>query len=454
MDLVVADAVDFYRGSTPNTLDGSVEDPPSGIGFMGLDFDADRGGRAQWIAWLAERQRARLEAHKPGALAFTWSLPRTHHWTATALEDAGWEIRHVVPHVHGQGYPGQGRVRLKPAVEFWTLTRKPIQRGLTVAKNVERWGTGELNIDACRVPRNWDERGESWKRSGHSAKRDALKIGGAPAGNGIACHPDGGWPTDFWMSHCPECIEIGIDKAAQPHCVAACYCGGSVLAPAGGDPPPCQACGAEQWWACPVAEMDQQSGILKSGARAAGVRKGLGYHGGSGDGGPAIRPSSGGASRFYPTFRYQAKAPGSERAAGCAHLLWALDDKSPLGWRRVDRVEYQRLLDAEDVAFKATGKRPTLCAVGNIHATVKPLDLCRYMAMLVKPHSQIVPIPHGANGFCGSGSEAISAALIGWKWSACDTSADAIEIARARWTHWSARERAARPTQLTIGAIQ
>ncbi len=39
---------------------------------------------------------------------------------------------------------------LKPAVEFFTLCRKPLSES-TIAKNVLRWGTGGINIDGCRV---------------------------------------------------------------------------------------------------------------------------------------------------------------------------------------------------------------------------------------------------------------------------------------------------------------
>lgn len=39
---------------------------------------------------------------------------------------------------------------LKPAMELWTLARKPLSEN-TVAANVLKWGTGGLNIDGCRV---------------------------------------------------------------------------------------------------------------------------------------------------------------------------------------------------------------------------------------------------------------------------------------------------------------
>ena len=44
---------------------------------------------------------------------------------------------------------------LKPAVEFFTLCRKPLSEK-TIAANVLKWGTGGINIDGCRVEHNED----------------------------------------------------------------------------------------------------------------------------------------------------------------------------------------------------------------------------------------------------------------------------------------------------------
>jgi DNA modification methylase len=44
---------------------------------------------------------------------------------------------------------------LKPAMELIVLARKPLSER-TVAANVLRWGTGALNIDACRIPSGQD----------------------------------------------------------------------------------------------------------------------------------------------------------------------------------------------------------------------------------------------------------------------------------------------------------
>jgi hypothetical protein len=42
---------------------------------------------------------------KPGGHALVWALPRTSHWTATAWENAGFEVRDRIGHIFGQGFP-------------------------------------------------------------------------------------------------------------------------------------------------------------------------------------------------------------------------------------------------------------------------------------------------------------------------------------------------------------
>ena len=72
---------------------------------MGKAWDGDKGGRDQWIAWLRDIMRTAMGLLKPGGHALVWALPRTSHWTATAIEDAGFEIRDVVVHLFGTGFP-------------------------------------------------------------------------------------------------------------------------------------------------------------------------------------------------------------------------------------------------------------------------------------------------------------------------------------------------------------
>lgn len=207
--VVVGDCLVLLRQLPTNSVDAVVTDPPAGINFMGAKWDNDKGGRKQWIAWLTERMRECLRVLKPGGHMLVWALPRTSHWTATALENAGFQIRDRHSHFFGTGFPKSANVSklidkrlgveptvvganpnhravsgvdyggvyaggntgasyvteasseeakqwegystaLKPACEDWWLVRKPLEG--TIADNVLMYGTGALNIDACRIP--------------------------------------------------------------------------------------------------------------------------------------------------------------------------------------------------------------------------------------------------------------------------------------------------------------
>lgn len=375
-------------------VDSIITDPPSAIAFMGKAWDTDKGGRAPWCAWLAERFEAALHVVPPGAHGLVWALPRTSHWTGCALEDAGWEIVDVITHIFAQGRPagldvgkaidkaaGAERevtgtrtyidfrggaygskearerptiehaitapatedakrwdgwsTRLKPCSEHWYLIRKPF-RG-SVAANVLEHGAGALNNGACMVPRDWTERGDAWMRSGHSAKPDAKKIA-APPGIGIPCNPAGGVPGNVVYSHAPDC-------RPDETCVEG----------------------------CPVRELDEQRGVRKSGSFS-GKRTGMGYRGGAGtEAGPGWQATEGGASRFYHQFYYHPKANRSERDEG-------LHDGSE-----------------------------------NQHATVKPIDLMRLFCRLVTPGQRQLGRPGRVlDLFGGSGSIGVAARLEGF----------------------------------------
>lgn len=216
------DCLERLRLMDENSVDSLVTDPPAGISFMGKAWDGDKGGREQWIAWMTEVMRECLRVLKPGAHGLVWAIPRTSHWTATALENAGFEVRDVVTHLFGSGFPksldiskaidkAAGETRkteyvpnmknndygkglgggqwnapceppktlsakqwsgwgtaLKPASEHWILVRKPLSEK-TVAANVLKHGTGGINIDGCRIEmRAGDQKGEGGPNKGMS----------------------------------------------------------------------------------------------------------------------------------------------------------------------------------------------------------------------------------------------------------------------------------------------
>jgi site-specific DNA-methyltransferase (adenine-specific) len=73
------------------------------------------------------------------------------------------------------------------------------------------------------------------------------------------------------------------------------------------------------------------------------------------------------------------------------------------------------------------------CLNGNIHPTVKPLDLCKWLATLIKPTGDtklLVP-------FSGSGSELIGGFQAGWdEIVGIELESDHVELAKQRIEHW------------------
>lgn len=103
--IINGDCKDILKELPNNFVDSIVTDPPAGIGFMGKEWDDDKGGRDNWIKWLSAVMSEARRVLKPGGHALVWSLPRTSHWTGTALENAGFEVRDCVYHLFGSGFP-------------------------------------------------------------------------------------------------------------------------------------------------------------------------------------------------------------------------------------------------------------------------------------------------------------------------------------------------------------
>lgn len=387
-----------------SSIDALVTDPPSGISFMGKAWDGDKGGRDQWVQWLCERMRLAFHLLKPGAHALVWAIPRTSHWTATAIENAGFEIRDVGIHLFGSGFPksmdvskaiddalgaervvtgqhdsplpGAGGVyaqdawsqmareervprhdvpateeaarwqgwgtALKPAAEHWILARKPLAG--TVARNVLEHGTGGLNIEACRIGTTGSMRAMPGEPPSYKNLIYGRGMGGVPRNPDAVC---GRWPA-----------HVTLDEEA--------------------------------------AEMlDEQSGVQKDGVatnhnRKAGVvPQGYVYEGGwkartedVGYGG------GGGASRYF----YVAKPARSEKETGLRHL------EPRTGTEITGRAE-----DSAGINHPRAGAGARSGA-RNSHPTVKPVELMRWLCKLITPPGGVV-----LDMFAGSGTTLVAA---------------------------------------------
>jgi DNA modification methylase len=273
------------------------------------------------------------------------------------------EVAITVPYTEAaKKWEGWGTA-LKPAYEPIALARKPLEG--TVAGNVLQWGVGGLNVDGCRV-------------------------GG----------PDGRWPANVILSHHPDCVFVGEredqhtvrvgEKLGDDSRLAGTYGMGRQATTTTTTAVEVYECHAD----CPLRIMDKQ----------AGVRKGLGFMGGaSGDGGPAVQGSTGGASRFF----YCAKPGKKEKEAGLDHLPM----KS--GSEITGREEGSAGIQNPRAGAGAKG------GARNTHVTVKPVALMRYLCKLVTPPGGTV-----LDVFAGSGTTGVAALAEGFNFIGVELGGD------------------------------
>lgn len=343
IDIRHGDCLEVLRSLEDNSVDSVVTDPPYGLsntkpdqvadvlaawvtgdteavprkkgGFMGADWDSFVPPPAVWAECL--------RVLKPGGHMAVFAGARTQDLMGLSIRLAGFEIRDTLGWVYGSGFPksmdvfkaidkaagaereavlvptktgneknpggiaGEGRggyrdisapttseaqrwsgwgTALKPAIEPIILARKPLDG--TVAANVLAHGVGGLNIDASRVP------GEPIEI--HARTRN---ITGANSMSGTSTGSTG---TGEFRADGRFPVNVLLDEHA-------------------------------------AAEMDEQSGWSVSRANTSSDGRGAeGSHifasSSLGRRDPSnLHTDSGGASRFFPVFKYQAKAPKKER---------------------------------------------------------------------------------------------------------------------------------------------
>lgn len=401
----------LFHGSNKDILptlpeasyDSIVTDPPYELGFMGKSWDSSG------IAYDVDLWQECLRVLKPGGYLLAFGGTRTWHRIAAAIEDAGFEIRDSIAWMYGSGFPKSmdvskaidkamgaerhtptsrhadgvrvdpvgmatqakgarrctqcGKARggrpthcqcdfrgtavteeaeawegwgtaLKPAFEPIIVARKPLVG--TVVVNVLAYGTGALNIDGCRVASSSTDdvnrsRSGGFPKDGYVSGTTQQYLNDAS--------PAGRWPSN-----------VVLDESQ-------------------------------------AAALDEQSGVLTSGTGAVKRASSASRDGNRGAAlGKESRPEgtemvsygdSGGASRFFPIFRYEAKAPSSERP-------------------EVD---------------------------GTVHATVKPLELMRWLVRLVTRRGGAV-----LDLFAGSGTTGEAALLEGMQVTLIELEADHLPL--------------------------
>lgn len=501
-ELHEGDALDVLRTFESGSAHALVTDPPAGIAFMGATWDdpskygfsdgADRVGapptvnlgrnatcqtcggrhragpktkkctcavpafndralrlrdRTAFIAKMTPIFEEARRVLKPGAHALVWALPRTSHWTATALEDAGFEIRDCGVHLFGSGFPkslnvskaidkaagaerkvigtqrltGSAAVPISqkggtfvtgagtaPAIDVpitqaatedakrwagWGTALKPASehwilarapmRG-TVAANVVQHGTGALNIDACRMGSDTN-RGDRYGGRGPGGGGTLTK--GSTFDEPWSVSP-GRWPANVTLEHLPECgAEVKIRRGqylADPGQAFELAKAGSRVV---------------------VVEDDSDSPRMVFSPHHDGCAEGcavaaLDAQSGDCPSGVAVLRNGGGGRVFGHGRGYATEDAGYTDSGGASRFYYCA---------------------------KASTSERTENVDANKHPTVKPVDLMRWLCRLITPKGGLVLDP-----FAGSGTTGVAALMEGMRFVGIERDPVSAETARRR----------------------
>ena len=419
-ELIHGDCLEVLRAMPDCSVDAVVTDPPYGLSFMGKKWDYDVPGVEVWAECL--------RVLKPGGHLLAFAGTRTQHRMAVRIEDAGFEIRDMIAWVYGSGFPKS--LDVSKAIDKqrddsedihrvvrWVEARR-VESGVTRAQveahfETQNIGQALFTITAGSKSRvaTWEQwielksllkfdndmDAEVWRLNGRKGKpgeafaeREVVGKHNAPAKSiytqtGVSLSPEvyitapatdaakqwQGWGT-------------ALKPALEPITVARKPLIGT------------------------VAENVLQHGtgaINVDGGRVGGGRWPANFiHDGSEEATDLLKDSA----RFF----YCAKASKRDRDEGL--------ETPPQPF-----VQFQTANGTSGKASSLSEGRNT--EYRNIHPTVKPTDLMRYLCRLVTPPNGIVLDP-----FMGSGSTGKAAALEGFSFIGIEREAEYVTIAQAR----------------------
>jgi site-specific DNA-methyltransferase (adenine-specific) len=388
--LIAGDCIERLRDLDAASVDAVVTDPPYEIAMMGKGWD--RTG----VAFSPATWREVLRVIKPGGHLVAFGAPRSYHRLACAIEDAGFDIRDSLHWCFGSGFPKSHDV--SKAIDKAAGAEREVIRQATRAGNAERRGAGEqgstygdshggfttFSDPVTESAKRWDGWGTALKpahepivlarRALDGTVSETVLRFGTGAINVEGCRVGAGdipgrWPPNVLLSHVDGCERIGEARIQSTgHYAAARPASATLSGPEG---------------------HGGQAGLAERHTRGESVAV---YR--CVEGCPVAeidrqdgRPQ-GGPSRFFPCFHYEQKAARTERESGLA--------KAEKGW-------------------------------ANLHPTVKPVGIMRWLCRLVTPPDGVVLDP-----FAGSGSTGIAALREGFRFVGIEREDTYISIARRR----------------------
>ena len=434
---------------------------------------------------------------KHGGHVVSFFGTRTYDWGVMSMRLAGFEVRDCIQWIYGSGFPkshniskaidkmygaerevvGQGKAgkgfnkvkgfgtnttksdeftsewdvtesstdqakqwdgwgsALKPANEPIVLARKPLEKGLSIAENVLKWGTGAINIDVSRIGHNEEQKFTNREQRKEGWNMD--NCGFDSTNNHTAsADPNGRFPSNVILTHHPECKCLGLKKVKSSahhthkynskHTIDNTFLKGlkdgddfgNKFSDENGEET------IENWKChddCPIKVLDEQSGERKAGGKVFGTEPSKTGQNGIYNTYNRIEndpySDTGGASRFF----YVAKASKSERNFG----LDEFEEKQTVGGGGLTaelREDGSLETSSAGDEFGSIKAKRT-----NFHPTVKPVKLMQYLVRMITPPNGTVLDP-----FAGSGTTGVACKIDGFNFVGLELSEEYAQIGRAR----------------------
>ena len=391
--LINGDCFDALKDLADNSIEAVVTDPPYGLGActpaqVSECLQAWSSGKTwkpkgsgfmgkAWDAWVPppELWREVLRVLKPGGHALVFAGSRTQDLMGMSLRLAGFEMRDVIQWLYGSGFPKSLDVS-KALDKMAGAEREVIETCFNYGKKQGNKSlgdyAGEYNKSLPSTPqaKQWDGWGTALKPAYEPALLVRKPLSGTVAQNTLD-HGCGGLNIDGCRIETSEFIFTKDDANKTLRSIG--HFKGIESQQSKG-----QEVGR---WPANIIFDEQASEQLEQQA---------------------------GTSRFF----YTAKSSKSEREAGLEGF--------PL--KRAGALSDEETRE----------NRPTNHPMGaNIHPTVKPIDLMRYLIRLITP-------PHGTvlDPFMGSGSTGCAAALEGVSFIGIEREPEYFAIAQQRVAYW------------------
>ena len=369
--LILGDCLERMAELPDNSVDSVVTDPPYGLSFMGKRWDYDVPSVEIWAECL--------RVLKPGGHLLAFAGTRTQHRMAVRIEDAGFEIRDMIAWVYGSGFP----------------------KSLDVSKAIDKAAGVEREVVGFKANTMHDIRG--------GKLHTGVENNRLPSPITTPATPESaqwaGWGTALKPALEP------ITLARKPLC-------GTVAA------------NVLKWR---TGALNIDGSRVEAEPRAGWTNQDI--RGGQYASNPD-RPRL--AAKEAPEGRWPANLihDGSDEVVGLFPVTSSRPGKTKIRGESVNVYSGgRRQTDGPKHDDTGSAARFFYCAKaskrdrdeGNIHPTVKPTDLMRYLCRLVTPPGGVVLDP-----FMGSGSTGKAAELEGFRFIGIERDPEYFNISRHR----------------------